>query len=216
MSDSTEKLTRREFLKAAGLATGGVAIGSLALLAACQNKTTNTSATTKATTSTNTLPPGVYGPPGGYPPLLEETYGCTSGVASDRWYTDDHIWVKEWEEGKVVIGISDKMQALLGTVTHCGYMFDEGVVVERGVIFAGVGAYKLSTDILSPVSGEITQINQLIRETPGILNNFPYSEGWLAVIRLARPQEMNDLIGPKYYAYLNAVVIPPTVPPKRS
>jgi len=158
----------------------------------------------------------VYSPFDSYPPLLEERYGCTASVAADRWYTDDHLWVKEWEEGKIVIGITDKMQSLLSTVTYCGFMFEEEMVADRGAIFAAVGAYKLSTDIIVPVSGKVLQINTALRTFPYVLNAFPYSEGWLAVMMPTRTQEMGDLIGPHYYAYLQAVNIPPTVPPKRS
>lgn len=218
MLDEEKKLSRREFLKAAGLTMGGVAIGSLALHTACRSTDTPTSAMTSPTTNflTSTVPPGVYVPPTGIPPMIGERYGCTSAVASDRWYNADHIWIKEWEDGKVVIGVTDKMQALMNAVNIVWFMFNEGVVVERDSVIAAVEARKLNIDIVAPVSGKILQLNHTLRAIPGYMNSHPYSEGWVMVMQLTCPQEMEDLIGPQYYTYLQAVNIPPTIPPKRS
>ena len=225
MSDNIKNISRREFLKAAGLATGGVALGSLSLLTACQGATGTTKATalvtsaTDATTaaSTSTAPAGgLFVPPNNYPSVLKETYGCTARVADDRWYTDEHTWIKEWDGDKVVIGITDKMQEITSTITLFIFTLKEGDVVERGKLFAIIEAHKLNTDICAPVSGKIIQQNHVLSGFPGDINNFPYTKGWMIVMQLTNPKEMDDLIGPNYYAYLQAKEIPPTIPPVRS
>lgn len=259
MSDKTNELSRREFLKAAGLATSGIAMGSLGLFAACRNETTGVSDTSiseiptltdtpaiststptsvsspiVATTSSTatpifatsstipstmpTVPPSdLYVPPAEYPPLLAERYGCDSYVAADRWYTIEHTWVKELGDGKVVVGVTDKMQFIMSTITRLSFIFGVGAVVDRGFVLAAVEAHKLNTDILVPVSGKILQVNTILQALPDQgINIYPYTKGWLAVIQLSKPQEMDELIGPNYYAYLQAVRIPPTAPPMRS
>ncbi len=234
MLGNEDRFSRREFLRAIGIVTGGAALGSLALLAACQGEqgksssgttspTVNTTAattptvptTTNATTAATSLtaPIGeVYVPPEESPPLIN-IYGCLSKVASDRWYNIDHIWVKEIGNGKVVIGISDKMQEITSVVTRFSYIYKEGAVLGQSEALASVEAHKLNTDILSPVSGKITQINTRLFLAPGTINSFPYTLGWMAVIQLADPKEIDELFGPNYYAYLQAQGLPSTVKP---
>jgi len=137
-------------------------------------------------------------------------------VASDRWYTADHLWVKEWEGDKVVIGITDKMQELLSVITHFVFNHSVGDTVGQEYILASVEAQKLNTDILSPVSGKILQINTVLQVSMEEISRYPYTNGWLVVMQLTHPQEMEKLFGPNYYAYLQAVKIPSIVPPMRS
>ncbi|MCL2149838.1 MAG: twin-arginine translocation signal domain-containing protein [Dehalococcoidia bacterium] len=218
MLDNSEKLSRREFLKAAGIVTGGVALGSLSLLTACQEGAgvTRVPSSTVTPLVPTTIPAGeVYVPPDTYPPLLSERYGCKAGVAADRWYTPDHIWVLEIEGDRVVLGITDKMQEITNNVTILRNMYKEGDIVRKGAIFAAIEAWKLNTDLITPVSGKILQLNHEIEAIPRMINTFPYSYGWLAVVQLTNSQELEELIGPGYYAYLQAVDIPLIVPPMR-
>ncbi len=239
MLDNTEKFSRREFLRAIGTVTGGAALGSLALLAACQGEqwksssgittptdningvttptvpATTTIATTAATSPT--APIGeVYVPPEEYPPLMSERYGCDAGVAADRWYNASHFWIKEIGDNRVVIGLTDKMQRLVGDISRFYFLAEVGDLIKRGEVFAGAEAYKVCTDVVAPVSGKITQLNDELTVRPGVINPYPYSYGWVAVIQLTSPRELEDLIGPGYYAYLQAVDIPPTTPSMRS
>ncbi len=216
MLDNKNHLSRREFLKAIRIATGGVAVGSLALLVACQDKTKTTSKPIVTPLVPTTIPAGeVYIPPDEYPPLLSERYGCRAGTAADRWYTEDHIWVLEIEGGRVVLGITDKMQELTNNITILRHMYKEGDVVKKGSSFAAIEAWKLNTDLITPVSGKILQINHAIESIPRSINTHPYSYGWMVVIQLSDPQELEELVQPGYYAYLQAVVVPPVVPPTR-
>jgi len=248
MLGSTKRLSRREFLKTAGVVTGGAVLG---LLVACRDNNvasttgtitppTNTGlasvptasitisaptigtttspvstpATTAATNSTiPTAPIGdVYVPPSDPPPLMD-VFGCTAKVASDRWYNVDHAWVKEMGGGKVVIGVSDKMQELLGTVNRFSFTLKEGGILSKEDVFAWAEAVKLNVDFCAPVSGKILQLNNQVYIAPGTINMFPYSYGWMAVVQLSDPGEIDGLFGPNYYAYLQAQGLPSTVSP---
>jgi len=210
------KLSRREFLKTVGIVSGGAALGSMALLAACRGTTKPPNKPLVTPLVPTTIPAGaVYVPPDEYPPLLSEQYGCRATTAADRWYTEDHIWILEIEGGRVVLGITDKMQERTSTVTILRHMCKEGDVVERGESFAAIEAWKLNADLITPVSGKILQVNHVIESIPRYVNSHPYSLGWMVVVQLTNPHELEDLIGPGYYAYLQAVVVPPTAPPTR-
>ncbi len=177
--------------------------------------TGTTGATTATSTTAGPPPAGQYVPPEDYPGLVD-TLGCTSKVASDRWYNVDHMWVKELGGGQAVIGISDKFQMLMDTVTKFEFMFRVGDSVAQGEIIAGVEAYKLNTDLYAPVSGKILQVNNTLQALPGTINAFPYTKAWMMVLQMTKPQELEGMIGPNYYAYLQAKEVPKTVPPKRS
>lgn len=107
------------------------------------------------------------------------------------------------------------MQNLLSNVTSLLFITKVGDVVEKEHVIGVIGAQKLNTDIITPVSGKIVQLNAHAGTLPEI-NVSPYNDGWLAVIQLTKPSEMEELIGPYYYTYLQAVFIPPTAPPMRS
>ncbi len=225
-------LSRREFLQEAGLVAGGGALTYLALASACRGTGATTSApptggttapltsgagetTAPPATSLVPPPPGQYVAPADYPGLLD-TLGCTSKVASDRWYNVEHMWVKELGGGQVVIGISDKMQMLLDTVSLFAIMFKAGDTLNRGGSFATVEAFKLNTDLYAPVSGRVLQVNTRLQAQPNTINTYPYTDGWMVVLELTRPQELEELVGPQYYAYLQAKEVPKTIPSKRS
>ena len=251
MQGSEDRFSRREFLKAIGIVTGGAALGSLALLMACQwERDSSTPGTLIPTTSTTGTPPPtasistpigttgataptisistplgtagtpsptvpigeVYVPPAESPPLIN-IYGCLSKVASDRWYNNEHTWIKELGNGKVVIGISDKMQEMTSVVTRFSYFYKEGAIIRQGDAVASVEAHKLNTDICAPVSGVVTQTNTHLILSPGSINTHPYTLGWMAVIQLADPREIGELFGPNHYAYLQAQGLPSTVSP---
>jgi len=233
---NTHHVSRREFLKGAGLVVGGATIASLALSSACdkadtQNPTdtansTNTTpaTTTSETTSTaNTTPfttpggtppaTGGYVPPDTYPDLID-TLGCTTKVANDRVYSIEHIWAKTLGGDQVVvIGITDKFQALMDTVTYFDFNFKTGTTIKRGDAFASAEAYKLNTDLYSPVSGKILQENTALMAIMTPINSFPYTKGWMMVIQMTKPEELNDLVSPAYYAYLQAKEPPTSIPP---
>lgn len=202
-------LSRREFLKQAGIVVGGVAIGSLTLASACDNSGTSTTAPTA--TNPTTMPPtntniGTSG--------MIDVPGCASKVAPDRLYSIDHAWVKSLGNNVVQIGMSDPFQVLADRVNTC-WLSPEGTVLSADTPFGSIEADKLNVDLISPVSGKVIRTNTTIMAIPNTINLDPYANGWMLDIELTKPAELDKLVSPRYYAYLQALSWTGPIPPKR-
>jgi glycine cleavage system H protein len=203
--NDAERLSRREFMKNAGTVIGGVLLASPTLSTACNKK--NTSSTTVATevisTQSSTSEPFyVVNNPGG-----------SSKVALDRLYSIEHIWIKKLGSDVVQIGVTDKFQKLLGYssignasktgITKC-LLPSAGTIISVRDSFGSIESNKANATLISPVSGEVIEINQDLLSYPAVLRiSFdPYNNGWMLKIQLSKPEELNDLVSSMYYAYL--------------
>lgn len=108
----------------------------------------------------------------------------TSVVKDDRKYTKEHEWAKEEGEGLVRIGISDFAQQQLTDVVFAE-LPKKGAALEMGKPFGVVESVKSASDIYSPVTGEVVEVNQKVVDAPETLNQDPYGEGWLIVAKVS-------------------------------
>ena len=95
----------------------------------------------------------------------------------DLFYTKDHEWIR-FEEGCVVIGISDYAQDQLGEIIFVE-LPEVGDEFEKGQEFGVVESVKASSELYIPFAGTITEINSLLDDSPIFVNKKPYSKGWL-------------------------------------
>ena len=111
-------------------------------------------------------------------------------------YTKEHEWVR-WgkADGKevVVCGITDYAQESLSDVVYVE-LPEEGDALERGEIFGVVESVKAASDLFMPMSGEIVAINENLEDTPELVNQDPYGEGWMVQILPSEPSEFEDLM----------------------
>lgn len=115
------------------------------------------------------------------PEFLETTVAkFTFKVATDRLYTDSHLWVK-WEEGLVRLGLSDYLQQTSGDVAFAEPQA-EGIVLTPGDELATLETMKTNLSIPSPVSGTIKAANPRLEDEPELVNEAPYDEGWLVLV----------------------------------
>lgn len=118
-------------------------------------------------------------------------------------YSEEHEWISI--EGNIAtIGISDFAQSQLGDVVFVE-LPEVGDDIEAGKPFGVIESVKAVSDIYSPVSGEVVEINEELPDAPEILNTSPYEDGWLIKIRLSNPQEVDDLLDADAYQELVAV-----------
>jgi glycine cleavage system H protein len=215
MSKEPEKesasLTRREFLKEAGLAVGGIAISSIALQSACSssNKTvesTKVQPTSVAPTSVVPTTPSTgykYIPSNTPIPLLEIENSC-SKVATDRLYSEDHCWVKSVADDIVAMGISDTFSAMLYKPNALS-LVSVGTTITKEECFGTIEGSKLNADLLSPVSGTVIDVNTLLLEESTLKDVFAptvgdsYGKGWMIAVRISNPAELKDLLTPEQY-----------------
>lgn len=122
-------------------------------------------------------------------------------VRDDRLYTKSHEWVKKEDDGTVTIGITDYAQDLLSDV----------VFVELPEVGANVGtnaevgvaeSVKAASDIYAPISGEITEANEDLEDSPEKLNEEPFDGGWIFRMNPSDEGELNGLMDPDAYREL--------------
>jgi glycine cleavage system H protein len=116
-------------------------------------------------------------------------------------YTKEHEWVKQ--EGDLgIIGITDHAQKELGDIVYVD-LPKVGTRVQAGSTLGSVESVKAVSDIYSPVSGEVVEINSSLAESPETLNRDPHGSAWLVKIRLSAPGELSALMpAAEYETYI--------------
>ncbi len=122
-----------------------------------------------------------------------------SDIPSDLKYTATHEWVEDAGDGTVKIGITDHAQDLLGDMVYIE-LPEIGRVVQGGEECAVVESVKAASDVYSPVSGEIIEVNEALGDGPDLVNKDPYGEGWLFRVQLADNGEVGELLDAEAYA----------------
>ncbi len=115
----------------------------------------------------------------------------------DLLYSREHTWVRI-DGNLATIGITDYAQEKLGEVLSIE-LPEVDTYVERDEPFGVLESARTVTDLISPLSGEIISINEDIVDDIGIINSDPHDTGWLIVIDIAEPSEIDDLLDLKGY-----------------
>ena len=118
-------------------------------------------------------------------------------VPSDLKYTKDHEWAKI-EGDTIIVGITDYAQSELGDVVYVE-LPDEGTEISKNETFGSIEAVKAVADLLSPVSGETTEVNEKITDEPEKVNEDAYGEGWMVKIKMSDSGELSDLMDASAY-----------------
>jgi len=119
----------------------------------------------------------------------------------NRLYSKDHEWLKDNGDGTATVGITDYAQEMLTDIVFVE-LPDIGKKVTQGEPMAVVESVKSVSDVYAPVSGEIMETNKILEETPELINQDAFGEGWIAKIRLTDPQEMKSLLDASNYEKL--------------
>ena len=118
-------------------------------------------------------------------------------------YSKEHEWVLV-EGGIATIGITDHAQQELGDIVYVD-LPKPGTRVEQGKSLGSVESVKAVSDVFAPVSGEVTEINPALADTPEMLNSDPHGAAWLVQIRLSAPDELQTLLSAAdYESYIGA------------
>jgi len=126
-----------------------------------------------------------------------------STYPEDFRYTKEHEWVKA--EGDIgVVGITDHAQEELGDIVYVD-LPKIGTKLEQGKSLGSVESVKAVSDIYSPVSGEVIEINESLTTTPEKLNEDPHGAAWLVKLRMSAPDEVKQLLSSSdYQTYIKA------------
>ena len=112
-------------------------------------------------------------------------------------YTKTHEWTRE-NEGFITVGITSFAAEELSDIVFVE-LPSEGQEVEKGSSFATLESVKAVSDVLSPVSGKIHEVNHKLRDHPELLNKDPYGEGWIISVIPVERRELNDLMDAEEY-----------------
>ncbi|MDE7109499.1 MAG: glycine cleavage system protein GcvH [Muribaculaceae bacterium] len=120
-----------------------------------------------------------------------------SKILDDLRYADSHEWVKL--EGDIAtIGITDYAQHALGNIVYVD-MPEVGDEVTQGEDFGAVESVKAASDLISPVSGEVVEINEALEDEPELVNQDAFTN-WIMKVKVSDPSEIESLLDAAAYA----------------
>jgi glycine cleavage system H protein len=122
-----------------------------------------------------------------------------SEIPADLKYIETHQWVRVSDDGTATVGITDFAQKQLGDVVYIGVP-DVGATVNGGEEAGVAESVKSASDVFSPVTGEVIEVNESLEDEPEKVNDDPYGDGWLYKVRLEDAGELDGLMDSAAYA----------------
>jgi len=116
----------------------------------------------------------------------------------DRLYSEEHEWAKDNEDGTITMGITDYAQEMLTDIVYVD-LPEVGKKVQQMEAVAVVESVKSVSDVFSPVSGEVIEVNDLLEDQPELINQDAFGEGWIARIKMDNPDELDNLMDAGVY-----------------
>ena len=124
-----------------------------------------------------------------------------SEIPGDLKFLKSHEWARVEGSGRITVGISDHAQGLLGDLVYVE-LPQVGDRVEAGTAAAVVESVKAASDVYSPLTGVVVEVNSDLADKPETINEDAYGEGWIFVIEAEDTDQLNELLGPDDYAEL--------------
>ncbi len=118
-------------------------------------------------------------------------------------YSKSDEWVRV-EGDQATIGITDYAQDQLGDIVYLDLLRGPAESISHEEKFGDIESVKATSELLSPVSGEVTSINESLKDHPELINDSPYENGWMLVVKLSNPAELDSLMSAdEYQQYLH-------------
>lgn len=122
-----------------------------------------------------------------------------ANIPADLKYTTEHEYVRAGPDGSAEIGITDYAQGELGDVVYVE-LPKVGAKFSRHDVFGTIEAVKAVSELFSPISGEVTEVNARLDKEPALVNTDPYGTGWMVRMRIAEKTELDQLLSSEDYA----------------
>ena len=120
-------------------------------------------------------------------------------IPGDLKFLSSHEWARIESDGTITIGISDHAQDLLGDIVFVE-LPEVGQTLDAESDAAIVESVKAASDVYSPISGEVKEVNSLLEDQPEIINSSPYEDGWFYKISPPDLGELDNLLSPEDYS----------------
>ena len=124
-----------------------------------------------------------------------------SDFPAELKYANSHEWARLESDGIVVVGITDHAQDALGDIVFIE-LPESGAEVDAGAEIAVVESVKAASDIYSPISGEVVEVNSALEDEPELVNSSPYEDGWLFSVRVNPSDDFSNLLDAEGYQAL--------------
>jgi glycine cleavage system H protein len=127
-------------------------------------------------------------------------------ILEELRYSKDHIWARLDDDNRITIGLSDYGQEGLGDISRID-LPEEGDEVIKDESFSSLGSQNEVIELYSPLSGEIVEVNQELQDSPEIINEDPYQDGWIIRVDVPSTTEYYELLtAEEYEEYLKEIV----------
>ena len=127
-----------------------------------------------------------------------------SQIPESLKYTKDHEWIRFGEDNTATVGITHHAQENLGDITFVE-LPERGSTYAFGEAFGVVESVKAASDLFLPVDGEILNINERLLESPQLLNDDPYGDGWMVKVSVHGNKNPAELMTPEEYANIAGI-----------
>jgi glycine cleavage system H protein len=121
-----------------------------------------------------------------------------SDFPAELKYANSHEWARLESDGTIVVGITDHAQDALGDIVFIE-LPEIGVEVTAGAEVAVVESVKAASDIYSPITGEVVEVNCGLEDQPELVNGSPYEDGWLFTVRVDSEKDYSALLDAEGY-----------------
>lgn len=119
-------------------------------------------------------------------------------MSTNLKYTADHEWVQIEADGSATVGITVHAQDALGDVVFVD-LPEVGKTFAEKEVAGVVESVKAAADVYMPVSGEVTEVNEALRDDPSLANSDPLKAGWFFKVKLSKPAELDSLMDSTAY-----------------
>ncbi|XP_030587655.1 glycine cleavage system H protein, mitochondrial-like [Archocentrus centrarchus] len=130
-------------------------------------------------------------------PYFGRTLASSSRLSAALKFTDKHEWIRV-EDGIGTVGISNFAQEALGDVVYCG-LPEVGTQLAQQDEFGALESVKAASELYSPLTGEVVEVNTLLADNPGLVNKSCYKDGWLMKMTVSKPAELDSLMDEAAY-----------------
>ena len=121
-------------------------------------------------------------------------------VPKNLKYNSEHLWVKV-NGDKALIGVTDFAQDQLGDIIYVDIP-EAGYELEQNESFGTIESAKSVSELYAPLGGQVTRINESLKDEPELINEEPYDSGWILEVKLNNENEVEELLSPEQYEEL--------------
>jgi glycine cleavage system H protein len=121
---------------------------------------------------------------------------------ADLKYSQTDEWVRV-QGDNATIGITDYAQDQLGDIVYIDFLSHPGDKITHKTKFGDIESVKATSELLSPISGEVVKVNEDLKDQPELINDNPYEQGWMLVVKITNSSELDNLMtADQYKKYL--------------